>query len=268
MGLMKLSSKFKTGLIIILLIVFFIVLNLPNFSKRVKDLFYLISSPIQKSLWEVGDRTSDFFEAITETKSLKKENEELKLRIQELLVENISLKELKKENENLKEALSVGLEKDFKLILTEVIGKDIAQDSILINKGSEAGVSKNLPVITQQKVLVGKVSEVYKNFSKVMLISNKESSFNAKIENNEEIEGVIDGQGGFQLLLKLILLDKKISEGEMVISSSLGGIFPEGLLVGEIKKVLRSDVESLQEAQIKPAFDIKEIKNLFIITEF
>ncbi|GAH71742.1 unnamed protein product, partial [marine sediment metagenome] len=180
---MKLSPRIKIGLIIVLLIAFFIVLNLTSFSKEVKNFFYLISSPIQKTLWRAGDNLSDFFEVISEIEKLKKENEELLLKNQALLAENTRLKELKKENEVLRKALEVGLEKEFKLLLTEVRGKDISQDALLINKGSKDGILKDFPVITQQKALIGKISEVYENFSKVILISNKENSFDVKISD-------------------------------------------------------------------------------------
>lgn len=264
---MKLSPKFKIGVILVLMVAIFVILNLTGFSKEIKNFFYLTSEPIQKTLWRTGGRVSDFFEMISETKNLKKENEELTLEIQALLSENARLKELKKENEILREALGIGLEKDFKLILAQVIGKDVSQDSLLINKGFQDGISKGLPVITQQKTLVGKIGEVYENFSKIMLLTNKESSFDAKISDSD-IYGMVKGKGDLGLFLDLIPKEKEIKEGDFIITIPLGGVFPEGLLAGEIKKVKKSDVEPFQQAEIKPSFDIKEIEDLFVITEF
>lgn len=264
---MKLSPKLKISVILALLIAFFIVLNLTSFSIGVKNFFYLVSSPIQKTFWRAGDNLSDFFEVISEIGKLKKENEELLLKNQELLVENTRLKELKKENEVLRKALEVGLEKEFKLLLSDVIGKDISQDTLLINKGSKDGILKGFPVITQQKVLIGKCGEVYENFSRVVLISNKESSFDVKVSDND-IQGVVKGEGNLKLFLDLVSQEEEIKEGAIVVTTVLGGIFPKGLLVGEIKEVLRSDIQPFQGAKIKPAFDIKEIETLFVITNF
>lgn len=281
---MKPPLSFKIGIISVLLVALFAVLNLTGFSKEIKNFFYLISSPIQKIFWEVGERTSNFFEGISETKNIKKENEDLKLKIQELEVEIASLKETKKENEFLRKALEIDLKKDFNLVLAEVIGEDLSGDILIINKGSRDGISKDFPVITEQKVLVGKISQTYDNFSKVMLITNKESAFNGKIEEKDynppttssqppggdwaPIEGVVKGGGNFKLYFELLPKDKEIKEGESVITSSLGGIFPKGLLVGKIKEVKKSDVEPFQQAEILPIFDIKELKNLLIITNF
>jgi len=265
--IMKLSPRVKIGLIIVLLIALFIIVNLTSFSKEIKNFFYLISSPIQKTLWRAGDNLSDFFEAISEIEKLKKGAEELLLKNQALTAENARLKELKKENEVLREALEIGLEKEFKLLLAEVTGKDIFQDALLINKGSKDGILKDFPVITQQKALIGRCGEVYENFSKVILISNKESSFDAKISDSD-IQGLVKGKGNLKIFLDLVPKEKEINEGAIIVTTALGGIFPEGLLVGEIKKVLKSDIQPWQEAEIKPAFDVKEIETLFIITDY
>jgi len=269
---MKLSPKFKIGIIIVLLIALFTILNLTPAKKEIKNFFYLISSPIQKALWRAGDNISDFFEMVKEIKSLKKENEELKFKIVGLLAENTKLEELKRENEVLREALDIGLEKEFKLLLAEVIGKDIFQDTILIDLGSRDGISKDFPVINQQKALVGKIGEVYQDYSRVILISNKESTFDAKVgfpaEGEASIYGVVKGKGNLRLFLDLVPREKEIKEGDLVSTSPLGGIFPKGLLIGEIVKVLKSDVMAWQQAEISPAFNLNELEILFVITNF
>lgn len=257
-----LKNKKRILVIIFLGILLFLLLNF--YQKEIKNFFYLISSPVQKILWKAGERVSDFFEMIVEMKNLKKENQELKLKIEELLAENVSLKELKKQNEILRTALGINLEKEFQLILTQVIGKDISQDYLLIDKGSREGVKTDFPIITQEKILVGKITEVYENFSKLILISNKKSSFDAKI-SEREIYGMVKGKGNFKINLELVPKEKELKEGDLVISSAIGGIFPAGILVGKIEKIKKSDVEPFQQAEIKPGFDINNLQFLFII---
>jgi rod shape-determining protein MreC len=250
-----------------------------------KNLFYLTSSPIQKWLWGAGGSASEFFGAISEIENLKKENEELKRQNQELLAKNVSLEELKKENETLREVLNLGLKSEFKLKFAEVIGKEVAEDSLIINQGSKDdivqgfpvitsqkvflkdGISTSSPVITSQKVLVGRISEVYQNFSKVMLISSKKSSFDAQVFE-KKAEGVIRGKGNLDLFFDLVPKNSEISPGDTVVSSALSRNFPEGLLVGKITEVKKSDLEPFQKAEINPFFDINSVENLFIITEF
>lgn len=241
-----------------------ILLSLNFYQKEVKNFFYSISSPIQKSLWQKGQGISGFFGDIFKIEDIEKENGELKIKIQKLLAENNSLKELKKENETLRNALDMGLEKKFKLVLAEITSKDISQDTLLINKGSADGISNGLAVITGQKVLVGKISEVYKNFSKVMLISNKKSSFNAQI-SGKDILGEIRGEGSFSIIFGRIPRENEIFRGDVAVTGVLGGVFPKGLLAGEIGEIKKSDTEPFQQAEISPFFDINKADKLFII---
>lgn len=274
---MKPSPMFKIAIIIVLLIAFFVVLNLPTISKEIKNFFYFISAPIQKTFWGAGDNVSDFFEAVSGIRNLKKESENLEFRIQELSAEIARLRDLEKENKVLREALGIGLQEEFKIVFAQITGKDIAQDSILIDKGLKHGISKDNPVITQQKVLLGKISQVYKNFSRVMLISNKESAFPVNIQtsgNNDpltaqtDIKAIAKGRGALQLLLDFVPRDVEIRAGDKIVTTALEGIFPKGLLAGYVKEIEKSDVEPFQQAEIQPAFEIKELENLFIIIEF
>lgn len=215
----------------------------------------------------MGESTSDFLSGILEINIFKNQIEKLYLKNQELLSEIINLKNLKKENEALREALKIGLEKEFQLEAVNLISKDISQDVALIDRGEIDGISRGMPVITPQKVLFGTVSEVYKNFSNVTLITNEKSSFDAKIVD-KEIYGVAKGKGNLKLSLEFLPKEKIISSGDLIETSVLGGVYPKGLLVGEIKEVKKTDVEPLQTAEISAGFNFKKLDILFIIKSF
>jgi len=245
-----------------------LIISLLNFyQKAVKNFFYKISEPIQKTFWRAGMKISNFFETISEIKRLKSENEKLKLKNQELLSQVANLSEVKRENEILREALNLGLEKEFKISLAQITSKDISQDFILINKGSRDGIEENMPVITSQKILVGKIYKVYKNYSGVMLLTNKENSFGGKIVGKETL-GEVSGEGNLKIIFDLIPQEKEISEGDVVETTVLGRVFPEGLLVGKIGKIQKSDVQSYYQAEVSPFFDLDKLETVFIILDF
>lgn len=257
----------KPRIFVYIAVIAVVVFGLNYFQNPIKSFFYNSSSFVQKILWSAGRNTSDFFASVFSAGNLKKEKEELFCNNQELLAKIASLEDLKKENDELRNALGVGLQKDFNLLLADITGKDISQDFITISKGSIDGVSKNMPVVTGHKVLVGKISEVFKNYSKVMLLSNKKSSFDASVKE-KDISGVIKGQGGFNILFDLLPQDKNISENDVVVSSNFGGIFPADFLVGRVVSVRKNDIESFQQAEISPAFDINVVSDVFIITNY
>lgn len=235
------------------------VLSLNFFKEEVRGFFYSISEQFQKNLWKKGEGSSSFFEAIFRAPSLKKDNEDLKLRIQELLSEEGYLKNLEKENAALREALGLGIQNEFRLELAEIIGKDTNANSIIVDKGSEDGISKGFLAITSRKVLVGAVAEVHQNYSRVLLVYDKESSFEAKISGSD-ISGLAKGLGGSRALLDLIPKDKAIKEGDLVVH--------RGFLIGLIKEIKRIDVSPFQSAEVSSFFDISSADKVFIVLNF
>jgi rod shape-determining protein MreC len=264
---MKGFSKIKFGAVLVVLVAAFVVLNLTGGAKSFRGFFYALSAPLQKNLWGAGASVSDFFETIFEIKNFKAENESLKLQNQELAAKVAELSQLKTENETLRNALQIGLERDFRLVLAQVTSKEVGRDVIFINKGEKDGMAPGMPVITQQRVLVGKITEVEERFSKVMLITDKDSSFDASIVDTD-IEGVLKGEGSFGATLDMIPRESEIKNEDKVVTSALGGIFPEGILVGQVQEVDKNDISGFQKAKISPTFDIKELNDLFVIINF
>lgn len=261
---MNLPSKKK---ILIISFGILIIFSLSFYQSNVKNFFYLISQSFQRDLWAKGGNISDFFESLFKSGNLKKENEELKKSNQELLGKIVSFQGLEEENKTLREALDIGLRQDFKLILADLIGKDFSGDFILINKGVKDGLNVGMPVVTAQKVLLGKISEVSENFSRVTLISHPENSFPVQVQE-EKVTGVVKGGGNSQLFLEKIPHNQEIKEGDLIVTTSLGGTFPEGFLIGKVQKVQKNDIESFQTIEISPFLNIKELKTVFVITNF
>ena len=262
---MKISLK--RNKIPIIIIGILIIISLNFYQGGIKSFFYSFSSPIQQFFWQKGKGISNFFETIIRINTIKKEVESLKLDNRSLLSEIASLKEIEKENKILRKALEIGLQEEYSLVFAEIISKDFNEDYILIDEGSTAGIVEGQPVITESKIVLGRISEVYEGFARVMLISNKKSFLDAKIQD-KEIRGVVGGKGNLSLSLSHVLRDQEIQEGDFVVTTSLGEIFPKGLLVGKVGEIKRSDIEPVQEASLAPFFDLTQLENVFIISKF
>jgi rod shape-determining protein MreC len=263
----KNQQNLRKIIIFLIIIIFIFVLNLTLFPENIKSFFFSVSWPVQKTLWQANVNLSNFTKNVFKTNDVIKQAADLELKNQELISQIISLKELRKENEFLRQALEIDLAEDFQLILAQVISQDVFQDSILINKGRKHGLSENLPVITNEKVVLGRIGQVYDNFSEVVLITNKKSSFDVKIVD-QDIYGIARGKGNSNIFFELIPKDQEIFENDIVVSSVLGGIYPADLFVGQIKTVTKSDLEPFQEAELIPGFNLKSLDYLFIIKEF
>ncbi len=249
-----------------------IIFLLNIFQKDVKGAFYSFSAPFQRILFSASVNISNFVKSIGQAQEERIENERLRKKIKELMAENIKLKEVEEENERLRRALKIKPRSDFNFFLSQMISKDaISSDSILIKGGAEDGIKVGMPVVTPEMVLVGRIEETLDRFSRVQLIFSKGFSFDVEIlkeGNQTPIYGLIEGRGGFKIFLDNVPLKAKIEEKDVLTTAALGGIFPQGLLVGEVKKVSKSNVQPFQVAEVSPFLDINDLRELFIITKW
>jgi rod shape-determining protein MreC len=242
-------------------VVVLFVLSLNFFASEVRGFVYSVSSSFQAVLWDAGNGISNFFGG----GQLKIENDRLRRENFTLRGTRAELDETRKENEELRKALDIELKEDFTFVFADIIGKNIGEDVAILRGGADLGIKVGMPVITAEKAVVGKVEEVLLAQSKVRLISHKESRFDAKIPG-EDITGVVRGQGGQKIMLDLIPQEAELHKGDMIITSNLGDIFPEDLLVGEITEILKTGADPFQKASVKPFFDLGATESLFIIT--
>lgn len=220
-----------------------------------------VSSPFQAALWQAGENISTFFGG----GNLKKENEFLQEENLALTQQLISLQDTAKENQELRNVLDLELNQEFQLVMGEIIGKNLGEDSIMIRAGQAQGIQKDMPVITAGKVAVGRVVEVFHDSAKVQLLSAKDKKLDARIENTE-VTGIIQGQGAQTIILDFVPQEDEIREGDIVVTSTLGDIFPENILIGRIQDVIKSGSDPFQKAAIDHFFNLKAVETVFVIT--
>ncbi len=261
---------------VVALVILLWILNV--FVSPVKNFFYTISSPVQKVFWSAGESSSNFLGSILDSGNLMKENNGLKQQNEKLLSQIASLQSIEQGNQAQSDVSAACQNAGFKVVMAGVIGLD-SNDTLSINKGSADGISEGMPVIGQQNVLFGKVLKVYNNFSKVLLVSNKSSVVNVKIQQDgssdplgsalaPEIDGVVKGSGGLSAYLDLIPINTTIKSGDVLVTSSLEKSFPKNLLVAKISSIEKNDQKPFQQAQVDLFFNIKTADNLFVITNY
>jgi len=259
--------KFLIGAVALLFFLF--ILNI--FASPVRNYFYAVSVPIQKTFWSAGASSSSFFGSFLQAGSLAKENENLKNENQKLLAEVSYLQSLEQGNQAQNDAFAACQNSGFRLVMAGVIGLD-DNDVLSIDKGSADGISEGMPVINQQNVLFGKVLKVYKDFSQIMLVSNKNSVVNVKVQQSDtalpEIDGVVKGNGGLSAYLDLIPINDTINPGDILVTSAIEKSFPKDLLVAKVIQKEKNDQKPFQSAHLDLFFDVKTANNLFVITNY
>lgn len=267
-----LQGNYGQKLLLKVVILFFILLFLNFFQNQIRNLFYITSYPVSNYFLHSGNNTNRFFTGFLNTHKLEGENFDLKKENQDLLSQISLLEDKFKEDNDLKVALQAIKDNGFKIMSTKVVGISLDTDSITIDRGTDDGILENMPLISKEKVIFGKVIKAYKNFSQVVLISAKNNTFDVKMQSEDSAQptvyGALKGKGNLSVYLDLVNFESEIKEGDVLVTSGLEGVFPRDLLVGQITSVNKSDLKPFQTAEVHPFFEIKNIENLFVITDY
>jgi rod shape-determining protein MreC len=278
--------KFLAGAAVLLVVLF--ILNI--FVAPVRNSFYTVSKPIQGIFWSAGNFSAGLLGGVFKYGSLEAENNNLKAENQKMLSQIATLQSIEQANKAQSDVSLACQNKEFQYVMAGVVGLD--KDMISISKGSVDGIVEGMPVINQQNILVGKIFKVYKNFSDIMLVSNKNSVVNVKVQQQSiitdvvttnpdgtttstptitetpEIDGVVKGDGGLTAHLDLVPINSNLNPYDVLVTSSLEKSFPKDLLVGKIIQKTKNDQEPFQKAQISLFFNVKTADNLFVITNY
>lgn len=202
---------------------------------------------------------------IAELGSLRETNKRLNQQIITLKAQVRELEALRQENQRLREMLDFkNSHSQFKLIGASIIGKDPNNifSIFTVDKGLSNGVRKNMPVITS-KGLVGQVMEVGDTWAKVLPICDQRSSVSIIINRTRDagiLKGSIDAR-----LIGQISPEAAVVEGDDVITSGMGGIYPKGLFIGKVSYISTESIQLLREIWVEPAVDFQKLEEVFII---
>ena len=135
----------------------------------------------------------------------------------------------------------------------------------VINKGMRDGVKEQMPVIMPGDVVFGRVARVHETTADVMLITDSNNKVSVKTVS-EKASGVLGGARGGALLFDLIEKSAELSPDELVVTSGLDGVYPRGLIVGWVTKIISEEEGIFQQAHLRPAYAEALPSTVFVIT--
>ena len=139
--------------------------------------------------------------------------------------------------------------------------------AITIDRGSNDGVKQDAIVITH-KGLVGHVERVNPTSSKVRLINDLNSSVSVRLQTESRTTGVLRGQSqGNLMVIAFIPQTDVVQPGDVVLTSGLGGMYPEGLVVGKVARVERKDADPFQAAVVDAAVEMDKLERLYVLAD-
>jgi rod shape-determining protein MreC len=261
-------------LLVVLVSVFCIVFFAANGRFRVpvsSRAVSLVLSPFQSAVGWVGTQVTYLESEVWDFLTLHEQNKMLRNEVTQLRVQNLQAQEYASENTRLREMLDYkNTATQFDLKAARVIGRESATWSsmIVINRGTVDGVHEDMPVVTP-KGLVGRVVEAGPNSSKVQLIIDPRSSVGTLVQRPESrVNGIVEGDPDNPTMPRMVNIPKTadVQEGDVIVTSGFGGVFPKGLVVGIVSRLKIDTGGLLQVAILEPAVDFQKLEDVMVIT--
>lgn len=270
---------FKNKFFIITLVVALLLSIVPTVlcamgqGSYVRKALQTAAQPFSWAFTKIGEGLSGFSVYFQKLSDLQKENEELRAQLDDYRDRIYNAKMLEEENKWLSDYLGLKKEhSDFLFEEASVIGRESGNYSTVytLSKGTMHDIKVNMPVITEDGV-VGYVTEVGPTWCRAVSIIETASAVGAYIERSGE-QGLIEGsyELRFEGKCRMIRLpaDADVHEGDRVLTSGLGSIYPRGLFVGEVVSVDADPYSRTLTAVVQPKVDYSSLVKVMIIKDY
>ncbi len=231
--------------------------------------------PFLATFNNLGHKIGEVFTTVRDLRTLRTTNQQLQTQVDTLTIDNLRLKEVAAENQQLRELMRFAqLNPTYDFRGGQVIARVIGQQptnylaSLTIDLGSEHGIQEGMPVVTEAG-LVGRIEKVAPRSSSVLLITDRSSGVQALVQREtSRARGIVSGQANELPIMEYIAQDDDVAEGDLIITSGLGGNFPKGLIIGQVVAVQRRDFDMFQQATVRPTVNFGRIEFVLVIMNF
>ena len=269
--------KFAEFLLVIYLLAggLFLAFSSGGFVLNFKQIGFSVISSLDKGVNFVADGFKNTFNAVGELRKLRKDYNDLVIKLENYEEMQRSNADIRKENARLKEQLDFALSLDEKNIPAQIIARDLdnAFTYLTINKGSVNGIKKNMPVIAFQngnQGLVGKVVQVGTFTSQIMPIYNINNIVSARIQNSRDL-GLVNGLGSQDQPLLMQYIRKSVvdelSFGDIVVTSGENDNYMRDIAIGTISKITTLDYNSSLNIELIPIIDFARLENVVVVNQ-
>ena len=197
--------------------------------------------------------------------SVSQQNDDLKKSLNYAIEKNNQWHELELANNRLRNMLKFQKSLTNRVVAAEVIGKDPSAwfKTVIIDKGKADGLQKGLPVVLPQGI-AGQVIEVSDHYSKVMLMIDRNSAVDALVQRSRA-RGIIKGASADKCRFEFVLRKNDVQVGDTVVASGLDGVYPKGLLIGQISDLSERNSDIFYEITVTPFVDYEKLEEVLVI---
>jgi rod shape-determining protein MreC len=226
-----------------------------------------IVSPPERVLHNTGSGVSGIWNNYFDLRHVRQQNADLQKTVDRLRLEQAALLEDAKQGQRLQALLKFQQKYVYKTVAAQVIGSSGTDQSrvFFIDKGKSDGIDRDMAVITPDGI-VGKVRDVFGHTAQVLAI-NDQSSGAGVIMESTRIRGILRGNSAGRPEIVDVISDQRIKAGDKVLTAGGDQIFPRGLPVGEVEKVVNDpERDGFVDVILKSAAHLDRLEEVLVIT--
>ncbi|MGH2529564.1 MAG: rod shape-determining protein MreC [Actinomycetota bacterium] len=231
-------------------------------------------SPLQEAVSKLTDPIGNFFSTMVRLPAIRAETERLRDRVAELesqLGTTVTNEQRLHELEELL-ALQESLGPNVETLAAQIIASGVSnfEWTFTINKGSSDGVRMDMPVVASGKRLVGHVVQATTDSAVVQLIVDPDSAVAGRLETSQQT-GLVSGHGDQDLRMGLVDVTTDVEAGEQVVTAGYRipgvarGLYPPGILIGTVSRVLPEEVALEKFVTVSPAVDFSTLDIVLVV---
>jgi rod shape-determining protein MreC len=224
-----------------------------------------LTAPVQEACHSALDLAEEVWTHYFFLVSVSYENERLRKELALAHEKSHECRELELANERLRELVRLNRRAPYRFLAAEVIALDPAAwyQSVMINKGSNAGIQKADPVLTANGI-VGHVLHAAGDYATVLLIIDRNSAVDAMVQRTRT-RGIARGTGDGKCRLEYTLRKEALEVNDIIMSSGYDGIYPKGFRIGHVSKVVRRNTGLFQDVEVTPFVDFKRLEEVMVL---
>ena len=265
---MPLKKKFLAFLFVVILIITLLTYQGIKGSAGFYSAFDFFIFPLkglELASSSMSSGIKNLFERYSPGSGKAYEIRNLREKIRELEQVENKFAETQAENKRLRDLLELKSGRQDYVTSARVIARDPANwfQILWINKGSEKGIIKDMVAVTASGI-VGRVHRVLKDTANIIQITDVNSSVAVRFQSLN-LEGILEGKGTDRCIVKYVPQEEEVSVGEIVITSGLDGIYPEGLQAGYVSKVIKKGYGLFQYIEVIPMQNLSKAREVSIL---
>ncbi len=232
-----------------------------------QGMFLRLTGPVESLTLGIFEPVADTLSGAGELDDLQDQNDRLRIENEELRNRIAELEQDTARLEELEQALGVSQEDASVRLAANVVTRDLSAFSavVRIDKGSNDGIRTGMVVESARGTLLGTVTKALDDTSFVRLVTDTQSRVNAKAVESSAL-GVVKGTPSRGLSFDLGQGDLKV--GDIIVTSGLGGNYPEGIVIGRVSEVSGNSQDLFQKVTVEPGVRGSTAQTVFVRTDF